>query len=148
MSEEIVNEPKTIKAKTLWEGGLRSNTLIRGFEVAADDPLKEWGTNTAPSPSETFLATLSACLTSTYAWAALTSRVHHSAITTSISADIADADGTRKITNIQMTLKANAIEGTPEKLQKIFELAHKNCLLVNSIGIPTKVSFEYKIAEE
>ena len=137
-----------MRAKTLWEGGLRCNTLIRGFEVHTDDPIKEWGTNTAASPTETFLGAIGACLTAVYAWTALTSRVHHAAITTTVTGKMEEVDGKHKLTNIEINLKASAVEGTPEKLERIFELAHEKCLLINSIGIDTKLNFEYKIVDD
>jgi len=146
--ENQKSEPVVMRAKTLWEGGLRCNTMIRGFEVQTDDPIQEWGTNTGPSPTETFLGTIGACLTSTYAWTALTSRIHHAAITTTVHGTMEEVNGNHRLTKIEINLKASAVEGTPEKLERIFELAHEKCLLVNSVGIDTKLNFEYKIVDE
>jgi uncharacterized OsmC-like protein len=148
MSEDtakIDGKPHELRAKSLWEGGLKTNTLIRGFELPSDDPIAEWGTNTAPSPAENFLAAISACFITTYSWIALMSRLSLAAITVSASGKIDDVNDVHKISKIDLAVKVTSHTDNPDKLQKCYELAHKRCLLLNTLDCEKNISFEYKI---
>lgn len=137
--------PWEIRAKTLWEGAQRSNTIIRGFEVKADEPVAESGTNTAPAPAEIFLGSIGACLTNSFAQFAFASRLKIEAISVSLSGKIERLDKTNKITEIVASLKAISSTNSPEKLERCFKLAHENCLLLNSMECEKKLDFKYII---
>jgi len=77
----IVADPSqgqvTFRANTSWEGGARSRSRIRSFDVAgqelprrhdvcADEPTEMLGSNTAPNPQELLLSALAACMTVGY----------------------------------------------------------------------------------
>ncbi|MFH0919163.1 MAG: OsmC family protein [Fibrobacterota bacterium] len=47
--------------KTTFPGGRRVNALVRGFEIATDQPVAAGGDDSAPTPFELFLASLVAC---------------------------------------------------------------------------------------
>jgi len=145
---KIEGKPEELRAKTLWEGGLRTNTLIRGFEVHTDDPIAEWGTNTAPAPAEVFLSSLSSCFVTTFAWMAMMSRLSLAAISAKASGTIDDVNDVHRITKIDVALKVTSYTDNPEKLQRCYELAHKRCLLFNTIDCEKNISFEYKIEKK
>ena len=44
-----------------FPGGVQVNALFDGFEVASDQPARNGGENTAPSPFDFFLASLGTC---------------------------------------------------------------------------------------
>lgn len=64
--EIVKNDPKAGKtlwsATTMWQGGTKSESTIRGFKVCTDEPLNFLGTDTAPNPVEMVLAALGGCL--------------------------------------------------------------------------------------
>jgi uncharacterized OsmC-like protein len=144
---ESDSKPQEFRAKSLWEGGLRTNTLIRGFEVQSDDPVAEFGTNTAPAPAEIFLGSIGACLITTYAWRAFTSRLSLTAMTANVKGKIEKVDNVEKITSIEIKFKVSAITNKPDKLERCFQLTHENCLLLNSLDFEKKVDFEYTITD-
>lgn len=47
--------------KITFPGGVQVNAQFNGFEVASDQPEKNGGENTAPSPFDFFLASLGTC---------------------------------------------------------------------------------------
>ncbi|MDT3699926.1 MAG: OsmC family protein [Thermincola sp.] len=64
--ETVKNNPefgKTMwRSRTVWKGGTKSESDIRGFKVAIDEPPDLGGTDTAPNPVEMVLAALGSCL--------------------------------------------------------------------------------------
>ena len=46
-----------------WEGGYRCRVPVRGFEIVADQPEQDGGTDVGPTPTEMFLASLASCFT-------------------------------------------------------------------------------------
>lgn len=50
------------RARTVWKGGTKAESDIRGFKVSMDEPLDLGGTDTAPNPVEMVLAALGSCL--------------------------------------------------------------------------------------
>ena len=64
--ETVKNNPefgKTMwRARTVWKGGTKAESDIRGFKVEMDEPPDLGGTDTAPNPVEMVLAALGSCL--------------------------------------------------------------------------------------
>ncbi|HLF57171.1 MAG TPA: OsmC family protein [Thermoanaerobaculia bacterium] len=50
-----------MKIETRFPGGVRVDAVVRGFTVPTDQPFENGGFDTAPSPYELFLASLTAC---------------------------------------------------------------------------------------
>jgi putative redox protein len=48
---------------TYWEGGYRCRIPVRKFEILADEPPEDGGTDTGPAPTDLFLAALGSCFT-------------------------------------------------------------------------------------
>jgi len=131
------------RAKTFWEGGLKANSIIRGFEVGTDKPKNQYGTNTAPAPAELFLASTSACFLSTFAFNALIKRMKLKEITTDIKGLIEMVDGLERITKIDLKLKVWAENIDEKKLKTCFDAAKTQCSLTKALNIP--IDFELKI---
>ncbi|UCH89003.1 MAG: OsmC family protein [Thermoplasmata archaeon] len=145
--DEQEMQPREIKAKTLWEGGLKTNTLIRGFEIQSDEPLTDFGSNSNAAPAEIFLGSIGACLTSSYAWAAFVSRLRLHAITTTMNGTIEYVDGKPAFTKVQLTLKVTALSNKPDKLERCFQIARDKCLLLNTIDCEKQLELKIKISE-
>lgn len=64
--ETVKNNPefgKTMwRARTVWKGGTKAESDIRGFKVTMDEPPDLGGTDTGPNPVEMVLAALGSCL--------------------------------------------------------------------------------------
>lgn len=59
-----------------WEGGYRCRVVARDtFELRADEPPDEGGTDTGPRPTELLLAALASCFTMALAYVARKGRV-------------------------------------------------------------------------
>lgn len=121
-----------------WEGGYRCRIPVRGFEIIADEPLDEGGTDTGPAPTDLFLASLASCFTMA---------VYHAARKRGIEL----ADLTVKTTGHYEGLrydeiKIEVISSHPrEELEKFVERAKTWCYVSNTLR--NDVRLEYAIVE-
>ncbi len=143
-AEEEADEIKEVKAhvKTLWEGGVKTTSLIRGFEVVADAPKWKYGTNSAPAPGEIFLASIGACFTSTFTKCAQECGAILDGVITDVRGIIDhEKSGKETITKIEMELKVHAEDKYKEELQKCFEKAKSICPLINVVNCDMEITY-------
>jgi uncharacterized OsmC-like protein len=147
MSTENNNgEIKEVKAhvKTTWEGGIKTTSLMRGFEIVADGPKWKYGTNSAPAPGEIFIASIGACFTSTFTKCAQECRAILDAVYTDVRATIDhELNGKERIKGIEMELKAYAEEKFKEELQKCFEKSKNRCPLINAVKCDMEITYSF-----
>ncbi|MCK5037863.1 MAG: OsmC family protein [Thermoplasmata archaeon] len=133
------------RAKVMWEGGLRTNTLIRGMELGCDKPKGLFGTNTAPAPMEIFSSAMGSCLMTTFLYSAHKSRMHVSDISVDVRTESDFVDGLERIVAGSMKLSVWTEGAEQAKIEKIFELARTHCTVTNAINFP--LEFELKIKD-
>lgn len=133
-----------VHIKTNWEGGIKTTSLMRGFEIVADAPKWKYGTNSAPAPGEIFLASISACFTSTFTRCAQEDRLILDAVYTDIYGHIThEYTGREKIDKIEMNLKAYADEKYRDSLQSCFDEARTRCPLTNAVKCDIEIKFTF-----
>ena len=133
------------RAKVMWEGGLRTNTLIRGRELGCEKPKGLFGTNTAPAPMEIFSSAMGSCLMTTFLYLAHKSRMHVSDISVDVRTESDFIDGLERIVAGSMKLSVWTEGAEQAKIEKIFELAKTHCTVTNAINFP--LEFELKIKD-
>jgi uncharacterized OsmC-like protein len=133
-----------LKAKVFWQGGLKTQSIIRGFEVETDEPKTHFGTNTAPAPVENFISSIGACLLSTYAWSIMMARVSIQDCTVDVKAQTDENDQKEKISKAMLTLTVWADKKDKKKLERCFDLSKKICTLTNSVSFPMEITMHFK----
>ncbi len=136
------------KAKTIWSGGLKTESIIRGFEVETDQPKIYYGTNQAPAPAEVFAASIGACFVTSFVWYALHKHLRLDEITANVKAQIDKIDDIEKITEIKIKAKVWSEPKAKKQLEKCVEYAKKNCPLTNVLNVPVNISIEYKLEND
>jgi len=136
------------KAKTIWSGGLKTESIIRGFEVETDQPKLYYGTNQAPAPAEVFAASLGACLITSFVWYALHKHLRVDEITADVNIDIETYDTIDKITEITINTKVWSEPKAKKHLEKCLDSAKEHCPLTNALNVPVNISIEYKLEKE
>ena len=136
-----------VRAKVLWEGGLKSMSIIRGFEVECDQPKVNFGTNTAPGPLEVFTASMGACFLSSFVWAAFRAAATIEDCNVSAKASSEEQDGAKRVKAAEMELTIWAKEEFKAKLETCFKAAKKTCILTNSVSFPLEIVFKFKEAK-
>ncbi|MHA2309162.1 MAG: OsmC family protein [Candidatus Heimdallarchaeaceae archaeon] len=132
------------RAKVFWEGGLKTRSLIRGFEVETDKPKSDFGTNTAPAPMEIFIAAMGGCILSTFIWAVWKARIQIEDCTVDIKAYADNSEENGTITKATISLTVWAKKKYNQKLEKCFNIARTTCTLTNAVSFPIESIMLFK----
>ena len=132
------------KAKVFWEGGLKTRSIIRGFEVETDKPKFSFGTNTAPAPLEVFISSIGACLLSTFVWSALKARITIQDCTVDIKAYTVDKEKVEKLSKAKVALTVWADKKDKKKLEQCFDISKKICPLTDAVSFPMDSIMNFK----
>jgi len=133
-----------VRAKVFWEGGLKTQSIIRGFEVETDEPKSHFGTNTAPAPVEIFISSIGACLLSTFAWSVMKARVSIQDCTVDVKAHTDNNEKKEKVSKAMITLTVWADKKDKKKLEQCFDISKKICTLTNSVSFPMEIIMHFK----
>jgi putative redox protein len=119
---------------TYWEGGYRCRIPVRKFEIIADEPPEDGGTDTGPAPTDLFLAALGSCFTMA---------VYHAAKKRNVElADLAvRTTGTYEGLRFA-EIKVEVVSSHPrEELQKFVEKAITWCYVSNTLNSNVKLDY-------
>jgi uncharacterized OsmC-like protein len=112
----------TFETRTTWLGGLRSRTVVDGYEaggqriarrhvIDADEPVEVLGTDTAPNPQELLFSAMGSCLSAVYA-------VHASLLGITLRSVRVELRGTLDMRGV--VLIADVAPGCPEVQCRVF----------------------------
>ncbi|UCE38494.1 MAG: OsmC family protein [Thermoplasmata archaeon] len=132
------------KAKVFWEGGLKTRSIIRGFEVETDKPKSDFGTNMAPAPMEVFISGIGACLLSTFIWIAVKARVIVEDCIVDIKAYADNYEKKKKLSRVKITLTVWAENKYKNKIEQCFDVSSTTCPLTNAVSFPIESVMQFK----
>ena len=138
------NGKKEARAMVLWEGGLKTNSIIRGMELACDKPKGLFGTNTAPAPLEIFSSAMGSCLMTTFLYSAHKSRIHVSDISVDVKTETDSVDGIERVVAGSMKVSVWTDGADESKIEKVFELARSHCTVTNAVNFPLEFKLKIK----
>lgn len=146
INRSIMVEKQDVRAKSkvFWEGGLKTRSIIRGFEIETDKPKLSFGTNTAPAPMEVFISGIGACLLSTFVWTALMSRVTIQDCVVDIKAYTDIHEKKERLSKINITLTVWAEKKYKKKLEQCFNYSKKTCPLTDAVLFPMENTMQFK----
>lgn len=133
-----------LKAKVFWEGGLKTRSIIRGFEVETDEPKSSFGTNMAPAPMEIFISGIGACLLSTFVRTVLTARITIEDCIVDIKAYTDFHEKKEKVVKAKITLTVWAEKKHKKKLEQCFDISRKTCPLTDAVSFPLESVMQFK----
>lgn len=132
------------KAKIFWEGGLKTRSIIRGFELETDKPKTIFGTNTAPAPMEVFISAIGACLLSTFVLTVFKARITIEDCFVDINAYTDTRENKERIAKAKITLTVWAEKKHKKKLEQCFDVSKTTCLLTDAISFPIEIEMQFK----
>lgn len=132
------------RAKIFWEGGLKTRSIIRGFEVETDKPKSSFGTNTAPAPMEVFISGMGACILSTFIWTALKARITIEDCIVDVKANADIHEKKERLSKAKITLTVWAEKKYKERLEQCFDITKTTCPLTNAVSFPIESVMRFK----
>lgn len=133
------------RAKVLWEGSLKTQSIIRGMEIACDKPKSILGTNTAPAPLEIFISAMGSCLMTTFLYAALKTRIEINDCSVDVRAAAGMEKGRERVQSGEMKLTAWVDESVDtHKVENCFQKAREHCTLTNAVNFPLEFELVIK----
>ena len=132
------------KAKIFWEGGLKTRSIIRGFEVETDKPKSDFGTNMAPAPMEVFISGIGACLLSTFIWTAVKARVIVEDCIVDIKAYADTNEKKERLSRAKIALTVWAEKKYKKRLEQCFDVSRKTCPLTDAVSFPIECVMRFK----
>jgi uncharacterized OsmC-like protein len=131
--------------KVFWEGGIKTTSMMRGFEVVADAPKWKYGTNSAPAPGELFLTSIGACFTGTFSKCIQERGLIVDDMTTDVRGYIDhESNGKERFTKMTVDLTVFADEKHEEKLVECYEESKERCPLVNAVNFEIEISYKFQ----
>lgn len=133
-----------LSAKVFWEGGLKTRSIIRGFELVSDEPKNKFGTNTAPAPLEIFISSISSCILSTFIRTIVKARINIDDCVIDIKAYSDSMENKEILSNATITATVWADKKYQKKIEQCYSIAKKNCSVTNLISLPIDYVLEFK----
>jgi uncharacterized OsmC-like protein len=125
-------QDRTVRAVSV--GGDRLEIRVRGHGIYADQPVGDGGGDTAPTPTEIFVAGLAGCV-AYYAERFL--RRHHLPLDgLSVRCDYAWDENPHRVGGISITVEA---PGLTEERRAAFERVVEHCTVHNSLVKPPEI---------
>jgi len=131
-----MKEKHDVRAKTkiFWEGGLKTRSLIRGFELETDKPKSDFGTNTAPAPMEVFISGMGACVLSTFIWATIKARITIEDCIVDVKANTNIHENKEQLSKAKIILTVWAEKNYKDRVEQCFNITKTNCPLTNAVS--------------
>jgi len=133
-----------LKAKVFWEGGLKTRSIIRGFEVETDEPKSKFGTNTAPAPIEVFISGIGSCLLSSFIRTIVRARINIEDCVVDVQGYTDMREKKEKIVKAEITLTVWADKKHKKKLEQCFDVSKKICPLADAVSFPMEIIMKFK----
>jgi putative redox protein len=117
-----------------YAGGDRLQIEVRGHELSADQPVEDGGVDSAPTPTELFLASLAACV----AFYAERFLRRHNLGTEGlrVGCTYAWAENPHRVGEIELTVDA---PGVPAAKREAFTRVIEHCTVHNTLAHPPEV---------
>lgn len=129
--------------KVAYVGGDRLQIEVRGHELFTDQPVDDGGDDTAPTPTEIFVSSLTACI-AFYAERFLR-RNKLSTAGLSVVSDYRWAENPHRVGEIDLVVEAPGL--TPEK-QSAFLRVIEHCTVHNTLHHPPEIRLRLGGGEE
>ena len=128
-----------MKTKIKYISNKKIKAIVRDFEIMTDLPEKRNGENTAPTPTELFVAAFGSCVAS-YISNYITNVVKVSAEGLSIDIDWTLNEDPKKVNDIHFTITLPQNEKINKRKPGIITVA-KHCTIHNTIADPPEITF-------
>jgi putative redox protein len=140
------NVEKQLSAKLTWKGGVCSEVKIRHHVIIIDSGKEEGGKDLGPSPTETFLAALGACLMTNISRIGQKMRLGLKSVTMEINGTKEYNEHPASFVELNVNVSIEADTNDQEKLERLVKLAEENCTVSNTLKNAVAPSISVAVA--
>lgn len=140
MSPGTSGDAHVFTADTVWTGGIRTSTSVRGHQVIADGPLWRFGTDDGPAPGELLLASVGACLVNHLVRYMQYKRTTVEAVSARVTGAFRYEGELEIFDSFSFDVTVEAPTRLSQMVEKAFKVAQKECTLLRILDV--KKSFE------
>ncbi len=126
-----------MKINSSWEGGYRCRVRMRDFELVADEPADQGGTDAGPMPTELLLASLASCFSMALAHVARKRGIELPDLEVHATASYARL----RLHSIQLEIHSTY---PPDEVEALIPAAIRMCYVSNTLN--TSPAVEYVVA--
>ncbi len=145
MEEEL---PKPFEVITIWTGGIRTRSRIRGHEVVTDGPYWRYGTNDGPAPGEMMLTSVGACYINHMVRYLQFKRVTVNQVKAKVRCSFRLLGELEVMDGISIRTTVRAAPRYEEVVEKAFKVAQSECTLLMILDVEKEYELVFEPGEE
>ena len=147
MSSHQANGPHVFSVDTVWTGGIRTSTSVRGHEVVADGPHWRYGTDDGPAPGELLLASVGSCLVNHLVRYMQFKRAFVDGVEAKVTGTFRFAAELEVYETITFDVTVTAPPRMEQVVEKAFKVAQRECTLLMIIDVNKEFKLTFRPSE-
>ena len=147
MSSHQANGPHVFSVDTVWTGGIRTTSSVRGHEVVADGPHWRYGTDDGPAPGELLLASVGSCFVNHLVRYMQFKRAFVDAVEAKITGTFRFAAELEVYETITFAVTVTAPTRMEQVVEKAFKVAQRECTLLMIIDVNKYFELTFRPSE-
>jgi uncharacterized OsmC-like protein len=144
MSSQQGNGPHTFSVDTVWTGGIRTTSNVRGHQVIADGPRWRYGTDDGPAPGELLLASVGSCLVNHLVRYMQIKRAFIDEVEAKVTGKFRFEAELEVYDTIVFDVKVTAPARMEQVVEKAFKVAQRECTLLMIIDVRKEFSLTFR----
>jgi uncharacterized OsmC-like protein len=148
MNQRQVAEPHVFVVDTVWTGGIRTSTGVRGHEVVADGPNWRYGTDDGPAPGELMLASVGSCFVNHLVRYLQFKRALVTSVEARVTGTFRFEAELEVFDRFTFHVTVRAPERMRPKVEKAFKVAQVECTLLAIVDVEKTYELEFMAEED
>jgi uncharacterized OsmC-like protein len=148
MNPRQPREPNVFEVDTVWTGGIRTSTGVRGHEVVVDGPHWRYGTDDGPAPGELMLASVGSCFVNHMVRYLQVKRALVASVEAHVKGAFRFEAELEVFDNFTFHVTARAPERMRPMVEKAFKVAQVECTLLAIVDVEKTYELEFIATED
>ena len=144
MTSHQANGPHVFSVDTVWTGGIRTTSTVRGHEVVADSPRWRYGTDDGPAPGELLLASVGSCLVNHLVRFMQFKRAFVDAVEAKVTGHFRYEAELEVYDSITFDVTVTAPSRMEQVVEKAFKVAQRECTLLMIIDVRKEFQLTFR----
>jgi uncharacterized OsmC-like protein len=144
MNSQHMDGPHVFSVETVWTGGIRTTTSVRGHQVVADGPLWRFGTDDGPAPGELLLAAVGSCFVNHLVRYMQYKRAIVEGVRTTVTGAFRFEAELEVYDSISFDVTVTAPTRMEQVVEKAFKVAQRECTLLMVVDVDKEFILRFR----